>query len=109
VAEPKEYTIDKVSWHTKVKDNPESPDRVKKRFKVIALFLQQNGLVVRTLMKQNDEPDDDFAIRSSDLTAEGLAVMKKGYDKWLKKVVNKNKDLSDLAVLDAALSQVRGT
>jgi hypothetical protein len=104
---PKEFTIDKVSWHTKIKDNPESPENIRERFKVIVAFLQRNGLTVRELLQPNEEPKDDFAIRTSDLTEEGLEVMKKGYDKWLKKIVNKRKDLGDVRILDQALTELR--
>lgn len=103
----KDFTIDKMSWHIKIKDNPETPENIIKRFKIIVSFLQRNDLVTHVLLKPNEEPSDDFSIRSSDLTEEGLEVMKKGYDKWLKKVVNKRKDLNDLGILEKALKNIR--
>jgi hypothetical protein len=103
-----EFTIDQVSWHTKGKDNPESPEMVRRRFRILADFLQDNGLTVRVLLAAGGEPKDDLAIRSTDLTDEGLAVVRKAYDKWLKKIVNKRKDLSDGSVLSKALNDIRG-
>ncbi|HVS36298.1 MAG TPA: hypothetical protein VMS17_12075 [Gemmataceae bacterium] len=107
MGQPKDYTIDKVSWHTNVDGNPETPERVRARFQIVAQFLQRRGLTVRALLLDDQVPGGNFSIRTSDLTEEGLAVMKKGYDKWLKKIANKNKDLSDLRILEEALREVR--
>lgn len=104
----KDFTIAKVSWHTKIIDNPETPEMVKKRFRVIVDFLQRNNLTVRMLLGPHEEPTDEFAIRCSDLTDEGVEVIKRGYDKWLKKVVNRSKDITDLTILEKALSELRG-
>jgi hypothetical protein len=103
-----DFTIDKVSWHTSVEGNPETPDRVKQRFRIVAEFLQQNGLTHASLLPLNQDPADDFEIRSSDLTEDGLEIMKRGYDKWLKKVVNQNKDITDVRILQKALQEIRG-
>ncbi|HLW68656.1 MAG TPA: hypothetical protein VKS79_25285 [Gemmataceae bacterium] len=103
-----DFTIDKVSWHTAVKGNPETPDEVRMRFKIIVDFLQTNQLATRTLLRTDEQPTEEFAIKASDLTPEGLAVMKKGYDKWLKKVANRRKDLTDVSILESALREIRG-
>jgi hypothetical protein len=109
MSDQKDFTIDQVSWHTRVQGNPESPESVRRRFRILSDFLQDNGLTVRVLLPDGMEPSDDFAIRSSDLTEEGLEVMKKGYDKWLKKIVNKRKELSDVSLLTKALNDIRGS
>jgi hypothetical protein len=106
MSQPKAFAIDKVSWHTQVEGNTESPERVRRRFKIIADFLQCHGLTVRELLPPGEEPQDDFAIHTSDLTGEGFQVIKKGYDKWLKKV-DRGKDPQDLGVLFKALHEVR--
>jgi hypothetical protein len=103
----KDYTIDKVSWHTRVEGNPESPEDVKKRFRVLVRFLQENRLTVRQLLSDEDEVRSDFGIRTSDLTNEGCQVMKASYDKWLKQVTNRRKDSGDLGILHQALVAVR--
>jgi hypothetical protein len=102
-----DYTVDKVAWHTKVKGNPETPERVRRRFKVIVDFLQRNNLTVKQLLSPGEEPDDSFSIRASDLTSVGFEVMKRGYMTWLRRIVNKNKDVSNLSILEKALSEVR--
>jgi hypothetical protein len=54
-----------------------------------------------------NDPGEDFSIRKSDLTEEGYEVIKRGYDKWLKRIVDKRKDLTDLRILQRALEEVR--
>lgn len=102
-----DFTIDKVAWHTRVEDNPEAPELVKYRFKIIAEFLQSHGLTVRPLLGHDVEPDEEFSIRTNDLTSDGLQVMRLAYDQWLKKIVNKRKNVNDLTIFEMALSRVR--
>src|SRR5215472_2100282 len=101
------FPIDKVGWHTEVRRNPETPDRVRKRFRILVDFLHSNHLTVRQLLPAEEEPANEFTIHSTDLTEEGLKVMTKGYDKWLKRVVNKNKDVADVSILLKALEEIR--
>lgn len=91
-------TIDEVSWHTRTVGNPESREHILQRFYAIAKFLQENGLTTRTLVTVKDEIRDDFAISTSDLTAEGFALIKSGYDKWLKKI-DQGADAEDVRCL----------
>ena len=83
MAQPKEITVDKVSWHTEIRDNPETPEKVRERFMIIVDFLQRNGLTTHKLLRPGEVPTDDFAIRKADLTVEGMEVIKKGYQKWV--------------------------
>jgi hypothetical protein len=80
------FVIDQVSWHTKVVDNPETRDHIIARFWSVANFLQANGLTNKVLARSIADIDDDFAISTEDLTERGLALMKKVYDPWLRKV-----------------------
>jgi hypothetical protein len=88
--EPADFIIDQVSWHTSVPGNPEKPAQVKRRFRLLVDFLSDNDLLVRELLPPGVAPPSDFCIRKSDLTEEGFQVMRRGYDRWLKKIVNKN-------------------
>lgn len=101
------FTIDKVAWHTRVVDNPETPEMVRKRFMSIVSFLQTNNLTKRILLKPGEEPSNEFAISTEDLTDQGIEVMKKGYDKWLKRTVNKRKDVSDMTILVDVLATLK--
>jgi hypothetical protein len=101
-----DFLIDQVSAHTRVEGNPETPDLVRKRFRNLVDFLQRNHLTTRQLLEDGVIPQDDFCIRASDLTAVGLATMRAGYVKWLKRICNKNKDTSDVRILEKALNEV---
>ena len=100
-----DFTIDQVSWHTKVSGNPESKERITSRFWVIVDFLQRNGLTNKVLASSPDDIDDDFSINSSDLTPIGLALMKRGYDKWLTKV-DEGMLPDDLSILEKILAKM---
>lgn len=100
------FVIDKVSWHTKTKGNPEPRERIIKRFYAISKFLQDQGLAVRVLVKDPMDIQDDFSISSSDLTKEGLAVMKAAYDKWLRKI-DEGMDVNDLSLIEKVLKKIR--
>lgn len=102
----KSFTISKVGWHTSTIGNTEPREKTIRRTFVFANFLQQNGLTVRRLVESEGEIDDDFTIRSDDLTEEGMTVVKLAYDKWLRKV-DRGMDPSNIAVLERALKKVR--
>lgn len=106
MAKVKDFTIDRVSWHIQTEGNPEPEVQVKRRFQILVHFLQENNLLKRPILEPNAIPGNEFAILSSDLTPEGLAVIRLGYDAWLKRVVNKRKNISDLSILEDALGQV---
>jgi hypothetical protein len=105
---PKDFTIDRVSWHTQVSGNPETREQVIERFRVIAAFLQNANLTVRPLLRHNSDINEDFAIRRSDLTEEGFKVLQGAYDQWLRKIVNKRKNVNDLSLLETELARIRG-
>jgi len=79
-----DLVIDQVSWHWDSGSEP--PEKTLVRFKSVVRFLQDHGLVKRTLLNNNEEPTESFCIRASDLTDEGLELMKATYDRWLKSV-----------------------
>ena len=102
----KPFTIDQVSWHTSTPGNTESREHIIHRFHVIACFLQERGLTVRPLVGDENEIQDSFAIASSDLTEEGLALMRASYDKWLQKV-DEGMRAEDVSLLEKALKKIR--
>ncbi len=105
---PEDAVIDRVSWHTRVIDNPETPERVKRRFQALVTFLQDNGLVVRTLLGPGEEAGEDFALRRGDLTDEGFSLMKTAYDRWLRAFdKTEGRDPENLRVLANALKRLR--
>jgi hypothetical protein len=100
------FTIDKVGWHTSVKGNTETLEKIHGRFNAIAVFLEQKGLVRHRLCRDGLQIGDDFAIRSDDLTDEGLQLMTNAYDKWLK-AVDKGKSFTDTTLFDRELLKIR--
>ncbi len=104
----KPFTIFQISWLTQQPGNEGARDQIVEHFYHVLMFLQSNGLVRRRLMNDRQDLTDDFALSSDDLTADGLAVMRAGYDKWLQKV-DDGMDPSDVSILQGALTRIRST
>jgi len=102
-----DYVIDNVGWHTQAEGNPETPEQINLRFRSLLLFLEKNELLSREVIVPDGPLPDSFEVRSSDLTAEGVAIMKAGYDKWLG-ALDHGTDPQKLTILDRALKSVRG-
>jgi stress-induced morphogen len=96
------FTIDKVAWHTQTPGNPETREQIVARFFAVVSFLQQHGLTNRMLASSLADISDDFSIEASDLTETGLEVMRKAYDKWVRKM-DKGMSPSDTSLLAKAL------
>jgi hypothetical protein len=101
-----QFIIFQVSWLTQVPGNEHRRDQIVEHFFQLTKFLQDNHLVRHRLMETRDDITDDFSLSSSDLTDEGLALMRAGYDKWLGKVDN-GMDPSDVSLLEKALNRIR--
>ena len=100
------FVIDQVSWHTSTPGNTETRNNIVQRFYIIINYLQDNDLVTHTMLNVRDDITDEFAIRSDDLTDEGLALMREAYDKWLRKV-DQGMTPTDLSLMERALERVR--
>lgn len=98
------FTIDRVSWHTKVEGNTESRESIIARFTVLFDFLYKNELLAGKINMPS--MDDNFEINSDDLTDEGMSVVKRAYDKWLAKI-DKGMDPTNVSILQKALNDVR--
>lgn len=101
-----DFAIDKIAWHL-IPNNPESPDQVRNRFKVVVAFLEERGLTTNSLLTKYATSGDEFEISSSDLTPLGYQVIEAAYDRWLRSIVNRRKDLSNLTILESALKALR--
>jgi len=86
--------------------NSEDREHVVKRFLAISLFLRDNGLLARRLAERPEEIDDDYCIRSSDLTSEGLSVLRAGYDRWLGRI-DRGGDPGNTSSLARELNKIR--
>lgn len=102
------FLVFKVSWLTQRPSEEHRRDQIVVHFYQITKFLQDNGLVRHPLMHSIADITDDFELSSSDLTDEGLTVMRAAYHKWLTKVDN-GMSPEDWSLLERALKKVRGT
>ena len=78
------FTIDKVGWHTQRPGNNETLDHISRRFRAIISFFQENGLAIHAILPSGEAITDDLAIASTHLTEDGLVLMRKCYNKWLR-------------------------
>ncbi len=101
----KDFTIDKVSWHTQTAGNPESRDHVLQRFYSLVFFLQAHHLTKRVLLHNINEITDDFSVKTSDLTEAGLEFMKRAYDKWLSRI-DRGADPQNVDFLETELEKL---
>ncbi|KRA62109.1 hypothetical protein ASD89_23755 [Caulobacter sp. Root656] len=101
------FIVFKVAWLTKTPGEEHRRSEIIDHFYCIIKFLQDNSLVVRQLITSKDELTDDFALSSSDLTEDGLALMRAAYHKWLAKV-DKGMPPQDVTLLEKALKKIRG-
>jgi hypothetical protein len=102
----KQFTIDKVGWHTQTPGNTETVQNIHRRFHSVIEFLQDNGLTVRVILLANSNITDDLSINSSDLTDLGMALMKKCYSKWLQRV-DHGLPPTDVSVFEKELMKMR--
>lgn len=106
VRELSDFVITKVSWHTGVKGNPESRERIHERTWAFADFLQRNGLVTHRLASGISDMNDDFEIKRSDVTDEGFELIRSAYDKWVRRI-DRGTPPSNVSTLENALRKLR--
>jgi hypothetical protein len=75
-------------------------------FYQVIKFLQDNDLLLRTMANSIEDINDDFVLMSTDLTEEGVEVMKAAFYKWLEKT-DKGMPPEDTTLLMKALNKVR--
>lgn len=97
-----DFVIDKLQWYIDkgVHHDPQ------KKFRTLLDFLQRNSLLNEGLSFPVGMIPGDFALRSSDLSAEGLELFKKSYHKWLKSI-DKGKPETDTSLLERELRKIR--
>jgi len=101
-----DFVIDKVSWHTSVKGNPETMSDIRERFWQVTAFLQQHRLVTHPLAAGIDEIGEEFEIRRSHVTENGFRLLQAAYDKWLRKL-DKGMAPSDMRLFERELSKLK--
>ena len=101
------YVIDKISWHTSVKGNEAFHDVTYAYFAAFVDFVNANGLAAIPIKFDSSSPDDNFVIKSSDLTNEGLVLVKTAYTDW-QRFMDRGGDPTDTQILQRALAKLRG-
>ena len=104
----KDFIIGQVSWLTQVKRNYEFNNSLcYLAFKNIIEYFQTNKLTTRVILGNTEEVTEDTCIKVSDLTDEGFLLVKKCFDKWIGKVMDKIIEPTNYKMLDTALKKIR--
>ena len=105
--EQKDFTVTKVGWHTQIPGNPETPEQIYRRTINFVLFLQRNNLLNKQLLTGDETVlDDEFCVKASDLTEEGMLLVKKSYSNWLSMLDRCGKP-DNLRILEKGLKIIR--
>ncbi|SRR5712692_4824894 len=103
----RDFNVDCVGW--KFVGSLETSDFRKRRFWALVSFLQENGLTTRTVANSLEEVTEASCLKRSDLTEEGLALVKIALEKWLKALDRrKHKDPENVTILRRSLTALRG-
>jgi hypothetical protein len=97
------FTIDSLKWYKHVNLRYD----IKKRFRVIATFLQEHSLTTRPLINSQQPISEDFSIHSRSLTEEGQQFVKLCYDRWVKHL-DRGGTVDNVKILEDSLIKLRG-
>lgn len=81
----------------------DSEDVILRKLSALAKFFDDHGLSTRRLTASDGTVDRNFVLRSTDLTPEGLEVVRKGWEKWHRQA----KTPEDVRPLEKALRSIR--
>lgn len=102
-----DFIIDKVSWHTqKVRNYDFDTKIIHRYFEAVIRFLQEKGLTTRVIVSDFSAINDETCIRVSDLTEEGMLLIKKAYGKWVDYAVDNGRP-DDMSILERALKKIK--
>jgi len=104
----KDFIIGQVSWLTQVKRNYEFDSNLcYLAFKNIINYLQINDLTTRIILADDESVTEETSVKLSDLTNEGFMLVKKCFDKWIGKVIDKVIEPTNYKMLDNELKKIR--
>ena len=85
----KPFTIESFEMDKAIEDRSaaageqfDSEEVILRKLSALARFFEENGLTTRRLTAADGTVDRSFILKSTDLTSEGLAVLRKGWEKW---------------------------
>jgi hypothetical protein len=106
----KPFTITSFEWDKDIEDRLarggedfESEEVILRKLSALARFLDENGLSTRRLTAPDGSVDRNFVLRSTDLTPDGLQLIRKGYENWERRA----KTPEDVRPLEKALRLIR--
>jgi hypothetical protein len=79
---------------------------IERIFGTLVIFLQEHGLVTRTLLPRGAAIDERFVIRRSDLTDEGFEFYRRVEQRWFS-AIDKGLAPTDTSLLDNTLRTLR--
>ncbi|MBC3876114.1 hypothetical protein [Undibacterium flavidum] len=82
--------------------------RALERFSIWVRYFQQNGLLSRTILEDNQEPNWEMKVMRSDFTDEGFELYKQASLKW-SGGHDRGKPISDTKIFDKYLKKIRDT
>lgn len=102
-----DFVVDAVSWHTQGRGAHVDPVKVLASFTALKGFLVDNELVIDPAEFALRNVDDDFELRSTDLTEEGMQLIRAAYDAWIRHQ-DRGGDPSSTTGLMRKLAKLRG-
>jgi hypothetical protein len=106
----KPFTITSFEWDKDIEErlaaggeNFDSEEVILRKLSTLARFLDENGLSTRRLTSAGGSVDRNFVLKSTDLTPEGLQLIRKGYENWERRA----KTPEDVRPLEKALRSIR--
>ncbi len=78
-----DLVITSPKWYLEREGLGLNPSQVRHMFEVLVSFLEENDLVASPLRSAGAPVNMGLEIRVRDLTAEGVALMRTGYQNWL--------------------------
>ena len=106
----KPFTVTGFEWAKDIEDRLakggeefDSEEVILRKLSALAKFFDEHGLSTRKLTAPDGSLDRSFLLRSTDLSPEGLKVLRKGYDNWHRQA----KSPEDVRPLEKALHSIR--
>jgi hypothetical protein len=110
--ENKPFTITSFEWRKDIEDRLaaggeefDSEEVILRKLSTLARFLDENALSTRRLTTADGSVDRSFVLRSTDITPEGLQLIRKGYENWERQA----KTPEDVRPLEKALRSIRSS
>ena len=106
----KAFTITSFEWKKEIEDRLaeggeefDSEEIILRKLSAFAKFFDEHGLSTRKLTAADGSVGRNFVLESTDLTPEGLKVLRKGYESWHRQA----KTPEDVRPLEKAMHSIR--